>query len=103
MSIFNPPHPGEFVREIYMTPFGLGPREVAESLNVLFPYRYRAILPQAMPQIVCLPLPPLWEYLSNNQSHASEARGQEPVYYFFVSPGIRHQHPKELKLHPACA
>lgn len=34
MSIFNPPHPGEFIREIYMTPFGLCPEDIAESLDV---------------------------------------------------------------------
>ncbi len=34
MSIYNPPHPGEFIREIYITPFNLSSRKVADSLGV---------------------------------------------------------------------
>ncbi len=34
MSIFNPPHPGEFIREIYIAPFNLSARKVADSLGV---------------------------------------------------------------------
>ena len=34
MSIHNPPHPGAFIKEIYMVPFGLSARKVAESLGV---------------------------------------------------------------------
>jgi addiction module HigA family antidote len=34
MGMHNPPHPGEFIREIYMEPFGLSMRKVAGSLNV---------------------------------------------------------------------
>ncbi|ODS29664.1 MAG: transcriptional regulator [Candidatus Scalindua rubra] len=34
MSMHDPPHPGEFIREIYMEPFGLSSRKVARSLNV---------------------------------------------------------------------
>jgi addiction module HigA family antidote len=34
MGIHNPPHPGEFIREIYITPFGLSVREVAGNLAV---------------------------------------------------------------------
>jgi addiction module HigA family antidote len=30
----NPPHPGEFIREIYMEPYGLSVRKVAGSLGV---------------------------------------------------------------------
>ena len=30
----NPPHPGEFIREVYMIPFGLSSRMVAKNLNV---------------------------------------------------------------------
>jgi addiction module HigA family antidote len=30
----NPPHPGEFIREIYIAPFGLSVRSLAESLGV---------------------------------------------------------------------
>lgn len=34
MPIYNPPHPGEFLREIYITPFAISVRKVAESLGV---------------------------------------------------------------------
>ena len=34
MGMHNPPHPGEFIREIYMDPYGLSVRKVASSLDV---------------------------------------------------------------------
>jgi len=34
MTMHNPPHPGEFIREIYITPFKLSVRKVAENLSV---------------------------------------------------------------------
>ncbi len=34
MAMHNPPHPGEFIREVYLTPFGFSVRKVAENLNV---------------------------------------------------------------------
>ena len=34
MAMHNPPHPGEFVREVYLTPFGISARQVAASLGV---------------------------------------------------------------------
>lgn len=34
MSMYNPPHPGEFIEEIYLKPFGLSGRFLAEKLNV---------------------------------------------------------------------
>jgi addiction module HigA family antidote len=34
MSMHNPPHPGEFIREVYLTPFRISVRKVAESLHV---------------------------------------------------------------------
>ena len=34
MGMHNPPHPGEFIREIYMEPYGLSVRKVASSLGV---------------------------------------------------------------------
>ncbi|MCA1805134.1 MAG: HigA family addiction module antidote protein [Xanthomonadaceae bacterium] len=34
MPMHNPPHPGEFIREIYITPFDISARQVAESLGV---------------------------------------------------------------------
>ncbi|MEO1901527.1 MAG: HigA family addiction module antitoxin [Alcanivorax sp.] len=30
----NPPHPGEFIREVYLTPFGLSARQLAVKLAV---------------------------------------------------------------------
>ncbi len=30
----NPPHPGEFIREVYITPFDISARQVAECLRV---------------------------------------------------------------------
>ncbi len=34
MAMYNPPHPGEFIKEIYITPFDISVRKVAESLDV---------------------------------------------------------------------
>ena len=34
MAVHDPPHPGEFIREIYLEPFGLSIRSLAESLDV---------------------------------------------------------------------
>lgn len=34
MAMHNPPHPGEFIREVYLTPFGTSARQVANSLGV---------------------------------------------------------------------
>ena len=34
MAMHNPPHPGEFIREVYITPFKLSVRMVAENLSV---------------------------------------------------------------------
>jgi len=34
MAMYNPPHPGEFIREIYMEPFGITGRVLAEKLGV---------------------------------------------------------------------
>jgi len=34
MSMYNPPHPGEFIREVYIEPFALSSRKVAKNLDV---------------------------------------------------------------------
>ncbi|MBC8322534.1 MAG: HigA family addiction module antidote protein [Candidatus Marinimicrobia bacterium] len=34
MSMYNPPHPGEFIREIYIEPYGLSIRSIASNMNV---------------------------------------------------------------------
>jgi antitoxin HigA-1 len=34
MPMYDPPHPGEFIREIYLEPNGLSARGVAKSLGV---------------------------------------------------------------------
>ena len=34
MSMYNPPHPGEFMQVTYMKPFGLSYRYLADQLNV---------------------------------------------------------------------
>ena len=34
MAMFNPPHPGEFIREIYLEPFGMTGRQLAFKLGV---------------------------------------------------------------------
>ncbi len=34
MTMHKPPHPGEFIREIYIEPFKLSSRQIARSLNV---------------------------------------------------------------------
>jgi len=34
MNMHNPPHPGEFIREVYLEPFGISYRTVAAKLKV---------------------------------------------------------------------
>ncbi|PYP88953.1 MAG: addiction module antidote protein, HigA family [Blastocatellia bacterium AA13] len=34
MTMHNPPHPGEFIREVYLEPHALSVRSLAESLDV---------------------------------------------------------------------
>jgi len=34
MKMHNPPHPGEILREVYLTPFGLSVKVAAEGLGV---------------------------------------------------------------------
>jgi len=34
MSMHNPPHPGEFIRDTYIEPFDISIRSLAESLSV---------------------------------------------------------------------
>ncbi len=34
MSMHNPPHPGEFIKEVYLSPFDISSRKVAEKLKV---------------------------------------------------------------------
>ena len=34
MSMHNPPHPGEFIREVYLEPLGISYRTVAAKLKV---------------------------------------------------------------------
>lgn len=34
MPMHNPPHPGEFIREVYIDPFDISVRKVAENLCV---------------------------------------------------------------------
>ena len=34
MAMHNPPHPGEFIRSVYLEPFGLSTRSLAENLAV---------------------------------------------------------------------
>ena len=34
MAMYNPPHPGEFIKEVYLEPLGVSPRSVALRLRV---------------------------------------------------------------------
>jgi len=34
MSMYNPPHPGEFIRDVYLEPLGISYRTVAAKLKV---------------------------------------------------------------------
>lgn len=34
MNMYNPPHPGEFIREVYLKPYGITYRTVASKLKV---------------------------------------------------------------------
>ena len=34
MKMHDPPHPGEFIREVYLQPFGISTRSVAKKLKV---------------------------------------------------------------------
>ncbi len=34
MRMHNPPHPGEFIREVYLEPFSISTRRVADKLQI---------------------------------------------------------------------
>ena len=34
MAMYTPPHPGEFITEVYLEPHGISGRELAEKLDV---------------------------------------------------------------------
>lgn len=34
MTMHNPPHPGEFIKEVYLNPYNISSRQVAEKLKV---------------------------------------------------------------------
>ncbi len=34
MNMFNPPHPGEFIKEVFLEPYGISYRTVASKLKV---------------------------------------------------------------------
>lgn len=34
MAMYNPPHPGEFITEVYLVPNGISGRELADKLDV---------------------------------------------------------------------
>ena len=34
MNMHNPPHPGEFIREVYLVPLAVSQREIARKLKV---------------------------------------------------------------------
>ena len=34
MTMHNPPHPGEFIKEVYLEPFGVSARQLAAKLAV---------------------------------------------------------------------
>lgn len=34
MAMYDPPHPGEFIKEVYLEPLGVSPRSVALKLKV---------------------------------------------------------------------
>lgn len=34
MEMYNPLHPGEFIKEVYLEPYSISIRQVAEKLNV---------------------------------------------------------------------
>jgi antitoxin HigA-1 len=34
MGMYNPPHPGELIKEIYLEPFNISVRQLAEQLHV---------------------------------------------------------------------
>ncbi len=34
MNMYNPPHPGEFIRDTYLVPFNVSQNEIADKLDV---------------------------------------------------------------------
>jgi addiction module HigA family antidote len=34
MTMYNPPYPGEFIKETYLDPFGVSQNEIAEKLDI---------------------------------------------------------------------
>ncbi len=43
MNMYNPPHPGEFIRKVYLEPLGISYRSVAAKLKVSPSTFYRLI------------------------------------------------------------
>jgi addiction module HigA family antidote len=47
MSMYNPPHPGEFIREVYLEPLNVSFRLVAEKLKVTLSTFHRLVKGQS--------------------------------------------------------
>ena len=41
MTMHNPPHPGEFIRSVYLDPFGISSRSMADYLHEPWTYADR--------------------------------------------------------------
>ncbi len=50
MAMHNPPHPGEFIRDVYLEPFGVSSRQLAYSLGVS-PSTLSRLLKGGTPQV----------------------------------------------------
>ena len=48
MSMHNPPHPGEFINEVYLVPHDVSSRKLAELLDVVPPKLTRVIKGQSV-------------------------------------------------------
>lgn len=44
MAMHNPPHPGEFITEVYLEPNGLSGRELADKLDVAASTLHRVLI-----------------------------------------------------------
>jgi addiction module HigA family antidote len=53
MGMYNPPHPGEFIREVYLEPLNISYRSVALKLKVS-PSTFLRLINGTVPALCCL-------------------------------------------------
>jgi hypothetical protein len=51
--MYNPPHPGEFITEVYLDPNGISGRTLADKLNVAASTLSRILIPFPVRPFLC--------------------------------------------------